>query len=115
MSADGVVEHFNVAKHIAACFLPSGINLPADTLPFQQLEEAFGHGVVMAVASSAHAWLQVVASQESLPLMACKLTPLVRMNDDCLAWPSAPDGHMQGIQRQLSVDAATCCPTNDLA
>ena len=73
MSADGVVEHFNVAKDIAACFLPSGIDLPADALPFQQLEEAFGHGVVMTVASSAHAWLQVVASQESLPLMACKL------------------------------------------
>lgn len=73
MSADGVVKHLNVAKHIAACFLPGCIDVPADPLSLEQLEEAFCHSVVMAVASSAHAWLQVVASQESLPIMACKL------------------------------------------
>ena len=37
------------------------------------------------------------------------------MNYDSLSWPSAPDGHMQGIQRQLGIDAAPSCPTNHLA
>ena len=61
MSADGVVKHLNVAKHIATCFLPGGIDVLADALPFQQLEEAFCHSVVMTVASPAHAGLQVVS------------------------------------------------------
>ena len=60
MSADGVVKHLNVAKHIAACFLPGGIDVLADALPFEQLEEAFCHGVVMTVAPPAHARQQVV-------------------------------------------------------
>ena len=57
MSADGVVKHFNVAKHIAACFLPGRINVLADALTLEQLEEAFCHSVVMAVAAPAHAGL----------------------------------------------------------
>ena len=39
MSADGVVEHLNVAKNIAACFLPCRIDVLADALTLQQLEE----------------------------------------------------------------------------
>ena len=77
MSADGVVEHFNVAKHIAACFLPCRIDVLADALTFEQLEEAFSNGVVMTVASPAHAGLQVVAGQEPLPFITCKLAALV--------------------------------------
>ena len=60
MSADGVVKHFNVAKHIAACFLPCRIDVLADALTFEQLEEAFCHSVVMTVPSPAHAGLQVM-------------------------------------------------------
>ena len=115
MSADGVVEHLNVAKYIAACFLPSGIDLLADTFSFKQLEETFCHSVVVAVTSSAHTGLQVVTGQEPLPLVARKLAALVGMNDDGLSWSSTPDGHVQGIQGQLSINAATCGPANHLA
>ena len=36
------------------------------------------------------------------------------MNDDGLSWSSAPDSHMQCIQRQLGIDATPSCPTNHL-
>ena len=49
MSADGVVKHLNVAKHIAARFLPCRIDVLADALTFEQLEEAFSNGIVMTV------------------------------------------------------------------
>ena len=107
MSADGVVKHLNVAKHIAACFLPGGIDVLADAFSFKQLEEAFCHSVVVAVAPPAHTGLQVVTGHEPLPLVARKLATLVGMNNDALAWSSAPDGHVQGIQWQLGVNAAT--------
>ena len=77
MSADEVVKHLNLAKHIAACLLPIGINMLTDTFAFKQLEEAFCHSVVMAVASPAHVGLQVVTNQKLLLLMACKLASLV--------------------------------------
>ena len=57
MSADGVVKHLNVAEHIAACFLPVGINVLTNALSLEQLEEAFCHSIVMTVASPAHAGL----------------------------------------------------------
>lgn len=57
MSADGVVKHLNVAKDIAIRFLPSGIDMLADALTLEQLEEAFCHSVVMAIATPAHAGL----------------------------------------------------------
>ena len=77
MSANGVVKHLNVAKHVAACFLSGDINVLADALTLEQLEEAFSHRVVMAVASPAHVGLQVVTNQKLLLLMACKLASLV--------------------------------------
>ena len=77
MSADGVVKHLNVAKHIAARFLLGRINVFSNALTLEQLEEAFCHSVVMAVASPAHVGLQVVTNQKLLLLMACKLASLV--------------------------------------
>ena len=94
MSADGVVEHLDVAKDCAACFLPCRIGLFADAFTLEQLEEALRHGVVVAIAPSAHAGLQVVARQEALPFMAGELTALIGMHNDPIAGSSASDGHV---------------------
>ena len=73
MSADGVVEHLDVAEDIAACFLPCGIGFSANAFTFEQLEETLRHGIVVTVTSSAHAGFQVVATQETLPFMTGEL------------------------------------------
>jgi hypothetical protein len=46
------------------------IDPPADAFALEQLEEALGHSVVVAVATSAHAADQVVVAQEGLPHVA---------------------------------------------
>lgn len=80
MSADGVVEHFDVAEDIAVRLWPRRIGFSADALPLKQLEEAFSNCVVVTVSSPAHTRLQVVASKEALSFMACKLAALVRVH-----------------------------------
>ena len=80
VAALGVVKHLDVAENIGAGILSGGVNLAANPLALEQLEEAFGHSVVLTVAPTAHAADQVVVSQEPLPVMACELTALVGMH-----------------------------------
>ena len=115
MSADGVVKHFDVAEDIAVRLLPCRIDFSTDALPLKQLKKAFSNCVVVTVSSPAHTRLQVVASKEALPFMACKLAALVRVLGHGIAWSSTPERHMQCIQGQLGINAATCCPANNLA
>lgn len=60
MKASGAVEHLDVEEDIAAGQIPSWIDLAPESLALEQLEEALGHSVVMAVATAAHAGHQVV-------------------------------------------------------
>ena len=55
-----VVEHLDVVKHVLPCSLARGVCPPPDPLAFQQLEEAFGDGVIMAVPAAAHAGIEIV-------------------------------------------------------
>ena len=109
-----VVEHLDVVKDIAPGLMPCGVYLFADALALEQLEEAFSYGVVVAVAASAHACLQTVALQEALPGLAGKLTALLRVDQHCVVWGSAPNGHQQCVQHQLRINAAAHGPTHDM-
>jgi len=52
MAAFYVVEHLDVIKHITSSIFPRGVDFSLDPFPFQKLEKALGHGVVMTVASA---------------------------------------------------------------
>lgn len=86
----GVVEHFDVVEDVGAGVVAGRVDLSTDSLALEQLEEALGHGVVVAVAAPAHAADQVVVAQEGLPLMASELTALVRVHRDGLLGLAAP-------------------------
>jgi hypothetical protein len=58
-----VVKHLDVIEDIGSGLIAGWVDLAADSLSFQKLEEAFGHGVVMAIAPTAHAGNQVVSAQ----------------------------------------------------
>jgi hypothetical protein len=45
-------------------------------LVLEQIEEALGYRVVMAVTASAHRWLKIVVLQERGPFHADELRPL---------------------------------------
>jgi hypothetical protein len=48
--------------------LPRGVDFPLDSFPFQKLEKALGHGVVMTVASATHAGYQTTALPFGIPI-----------------------------------------------
>ena len=77
-----VVEHLDVVEDIGLRIGSRGVGLAAHALALEQLEEALGHRVVVAVATSAHAADQVVLAQEGLPLVAGELSALIGMNHD---------------------------------
>ena len=53
------------------------VDLAANPPALEQLKEALGYGVVVAVATITHAADQVVVPQEALPVMVRELTALV--------------------------------------
>jgi len=71
-----VVELLDVIESISESILPGTVDLSPDLLPLQQLEKAFGHRIVMAVATSTHAARQLVGFQEALPIAAIEMTTL---------------------------------------
>lgn len=56
----------------------------------KQLEEALGHCVVVAVATSAHAADKFMVATEALPLVAGELTALIGMNHNRRMLLAAP-------------------------
>ena len=71
MTAPWVVEHLDIIEHIASGNLPSRIDSP-----LEQLEEAFGYGVVVAVTTTTHTAHQLIGFQKALPVGAAELTSL---------------------------------------
>ena len=81
------------------------VGFTPDPLGFEQVEEALGDRVIITVSSSAHAGFQIAALQKRLSLMAGKLQPLIRMNDDPGFGFASPESHQQGIQYEVSLHA----------
>ena len=77
MLPGGVIEHLDIIEHVLARLGPGPIDFPTDALALEQVEEALGHRVVMAVAASAHRRLKIVVLQERGPFHAGELRPLV--------------------------------------
>lgn len=73
----GVIEHLDVIEDVATRLTARGVDLPTHAFALEQLEEALGHGVVMAVATPTHAADKVVVAQEPLPFVSGELTALI--------------------------------------
>lgn len=76
MTTFRVVEHLDVIKHITTCTFPCGVDFPLYPFPFQKLEKALGHVIVMTVASTTHAGNQIVRLQKAAPIGAAVLAAL---------------------------------------
>ena len=79
MASFSVVEHLNVVEQVGPCFIPGSISNPVDTLTFEQAEEALSGCVVRATPDTAHRANDIVAFQELLVFLACKLRTAVRV------------------------------------
>lgn len=60
VTAIPIVKDLDVVKDIRPCQIASLVDAFLDTLLLQAAEEGFGHRVVPAIATSAHAGLQLM-------------------------------------------------------
>ena len=113
MLALRVVEHLDVIEHVLPGFFAGPIGSPSDPFPLEQVEEAFGHRVVVAVSSTAHGVLKIVGTQEGGPVHAGELAALIGVDQHlCLGFAS-PDRHEQGLQDDVRGLAALHRPSDD--
>lgn len=75
-----IAEHLDTIKHILSCLRPRPLDLSADPFALEQVEETLCDSVVVAVATSAHGELEIVALHESGQSHADELRALVRVH-----------------------------------
>ena len=115
MLALRVIEQLDVLEHVLPGGIAGRVRPSPDALPLQELEDAFGDGVVVAVPASVHTRLKVALAEEGLPLPAGELGALVRMHRDPVVGLSSPDGHQQCLQGEVGGHARLSRPADDLA
>ena len=74
-----VIEDFNVIEDIRPGQIPGFIYAFSDPFFFQQTEERFGHRIIPAVATPAHARRKVIGPAEALPVVTAVLAALIAM------------------------------------
>lgn len=73
MSAGSIVEHLDVVEHVPPGILSGFVCSAPDALTLEQVEEAFGNRVIVAVPTSAHAVLEIVVLEKRCPIRAGEL------------------------------------------
>lgn len=107
-----IIESFNKRENLSSGLAVSLIRLVMNQFILQRTEEAFGHGVVIAVPFPAHAWRKAEVPQALLIQPRTVLRPLIgMMNESRLNLPLT-DGHRQGVERELLVRLVSHGPTN---
>ncbi len=115
MLAPRVVEHLDVVEHVLPCLLARPVDLAADSLALEQIEEALCHGVVVAVPAPAHRMLKIVVLQEGCPIHAGELGALIRVDQDRGLRLPSPYRHEQRLQHDIGDLPALQGPANDTA
>ena len=73
VSPSAIIEQFDVLVDLGRGYLPSRVDALLNLLLFQAAKERFGHRVIPAAATPAHAWLQMMRMAETPPRIAAKL------------------------------------------
>ena len=96
-----IVEHLDGVEHVLSGVLAGAVCPPPDPLALEQVEEALGDRIVMAVPTAAHRVLETVGTQERGPVDTGKLAALVGVDQHLRLRLSALDGHKQGLQDEI--------------
>ena len=101
MPSLGIVEAFDIIKHIRFCLVSRAISFVRRSFSFQREEEALHRGIVPAVAGLAHATGHAVVGQEPLKGLTGVLAPQIGVMQHGLGLVSPPDGHHECIGDHL--------------
>jgi hypothetical protein len=82
MLTPSILEDLDVLEDVTADLVPTRINFPFGSLTLQELKEVLGNGIVMAIASAAHAALQIIQLEKRLLLVASMLARLIGVDDN---------------------------------
>lgn len=93
-----VVKHLNVIEDICPGQIPGFIDAFSDAFFFQRTEERFGHSIIPAVATPAHARGQVIGPTEALPVVTAVLATMTS--------PS-------GLRRQTAIISASSASSRE--
>jgi hypothetical protein len=88
MFALWIIEHLNIVEYILPRIISGFVSAAPDTFTLQEVKEAFGNGVVVAVSSTAHAVFEIMVSQKCRPIDAGELSALVGVDQHLLFWLS---------------------------
>ncbi len=114
VSSDAIIEGLDVLVDIGPRHRSSDVDALLDPLLLQTAKKGFGDGVIPAIATSAHAGLQVMCAAGAPPGIAAKLRSLIRMNQGVLGLASA-DGHEERVQHQVLSQCGLGGPANNTA
>lgn len=104
MGTDGVVESLYVGKYVCLGAGLCGVVLEVDQLTLEAAEEIFCHGVIAGGALAGHALPDSIGLL-LLPEGGCGvLDAPATVKDEPLGWFAAAYCHIEGFQRQGSVD-----------
>ena len=94
--------------------LATGLPVAApDEFSLQGFEEAFDGGIVVAIAFSAHRYLEPMPAQHLLIVVSTVLRSAICVMNAAWWRPSDRDGHAQRTQRQILLYAIADGPPND--
>jgi hypothetical protein len=84
VSPSAIIEQFNVLVDLGSGDLPSHVDALLDLLLFKAVKERFGHCVIPAVATPAHAWLKMMRMGETPPMHRCQIVILDQNESGCV-------------------------------
>src|SRR5258708_7000450 len=104
MAPTAVVEGLDVLEDGGPRLASTNVVSAMDELGLERREEAFGDGVVPAIAFATHAAEDVVVAELALVLHARVLDAAVRVMEEARFGVSGLQGHGQGVEGQAPID-----------
>jgi hypothetical protein len=96
------MEAFNIVEDVGSSLGQCLVGPAVHTLAPEHAEEAFGDGIVAAVADSTHAANQIVAAKKALVIVAGEPLSFIGVQHDrlvpCLA---LPERHQHGFEHEI--------------
>ena len=113
MIADAIVEDLDVFQDIQPGLIAGGVGLVKYQFSFEGAEETFDWGIVITIPLAAHTTKHLVFGQQGLIIVTGILAASVGMMEQSRRGLSGINGHLQGVDDQLAMQALTHRPTDN--
>src|SRR5512134_946262 len=115
MAALPIIETHNIGKDVGLGFLAGLVILEMDMLAFEGAKETLHRSIVIAVASAAHADLDLLVDEKLLVRIAGILAATIRMMQQPKESWSAVSGHAKGLLHQGTLQGCRKGPADNFA